>query len=43
MFLTATVTKAEVNAVGGLIGGDRFVAKPVVLTDVLACLKECLG
>lgn len=27
----------------GLIGGDRFLAKPLVLTDVLACLKECLG
>src|SRR3954467_12183737 len=43
VFLTASVTKAEVNAAGGLIGGDRFLAKPLVLTDVLACLKECLG
>jgi CheY-like chemotaxis protein len=43
VFLTATVTKAEVNAGGGLIGGDRFLAKPLVLTDVLACLKQCLS
>jgi two-component system OmpR family response regulator len=42
VFLTATVTKAEVNAGGGLIGGERFLAKPLVLTEVLACLKECL-
>src|SRR3954464_3669409 len=26
VFLTASVTKAEVNAAGGLIGGDRFLA-----------------
>ena len=43
VFLTATVTKGEVTAGGGRIGGDRFLAKPLVLTDVLACLKECLG
>ena len=43
VFLTATVTKAEVNAGGGLIGGDRFLAKPLVLTEVLACLKQHLG
>src|SRR5512140_188253 len=43
VFLTATVTKAEVNAGGGMIGGNRFLAKPLVLTDVLACLKQCLG
>ena len=43
VFLTATVTKAEVNAGGGLIGGDRFLAKPLVLTEVLACLRQHLG
>jgi two-component system OmpR family response regulator len=43
VFLTATVTKAEVNAGGGLIGGERFLAKPLVLPEVLACLKECLS
>ena len=41
--LAATVTNAEVNAVGGLIGNECFLAKPVVMTDVLACPKECLG
>ena len=43
VFLAATVTKAEVNAVGGLIGSDRFLANPVVFDRLLACLKECLG
>ena len=43
VFLAVTVTNAEVNALGGLIGNDRFLAKPVVMTDVLACPKECLG
>jgi CheY-like chemotaxis protein len=43
VFLTATVTKEEVNASGGLVGGVPFLAKPVVLSDVLACLKQHLG
>jgi two-component system OmpR family response regulator len=42
VFLTAAVTKAEVNAGGGLIGGSPFLAKPVVLSEVLACLKRYL-
>jgi CheY-like chemotaxis protein len=43
VFLTAAVTKAEVQAGGGMVGGARFLAKPVVLTEVLACLKKYLG
>ena len=43
VFLTAAVTKAEVNAGGGLVGGVPFLAKPVVLPEVLACLKQHLG
>lgn len=43
VFLTAAVTKAEVNAGGGMVGGAPFLAKPVVLTEVLACLKRHLG
>ena len=43
VFLTATVTKGEVVAGGGQIGGFPFLAKPVVLSEVTACLKRLLG
>jgi CheY-like chemotaxis protein len=43
VFLTAAVTKEEVNAGGGLVGGMPFLAKPVVLSEVLACVKQHLG
>jgi two-component system OmpR family response regulator len=43
VFLTAAVTKAEVAAGGGLVGGFPFLAKPVVLSEVLACVKEQVG
>jgi CheY-like chemotaxis protein len=43
VFLTAAITQAEVNARGGLVGGKPFLAKPVVLSEVLACLKQHLG
>ena len=43
VFLTAAVTKNEVAAAGGRLGGFPFLAKPVVLLDVVACLKHHLG
>jgi|SRR5688572_163003 CheY-like chemotaxis protein len=43
VFLTAAVTKDEINARGGQLGGFPFLAKPVVLAEVLACLKHHLG
>jgi two-component system OmpR family response regulator len=43
VFLTAVVTKGEVEAHGGLIGGRPFLAKPVVLSELVACLKHHLG
>jgi len=43
VFLTAAVTKGEVDARGGRLGGFPFLAKPVVLSDVTACLKQHLG
>ncbi len=43
VFLTAAVTKGEVAASGGLRGGFPFLAKPVVLSEVVACLKHHLG
>jgi CheY-like chemotaxis protein len=43
VFLTAAVSREEVRARQGLVGGLPFLAKPVSLHEVLACLKEHLG
>ena len=43
VFLTAAVTREEVKAGGGQLGGFPFLAKPVVLAEVAACLKHHLG
>lgn len=42
VFLTAAVTKEEVQAGGGRIGRFAFLAKPVVLTELAACVKHHL-
>ena len=42
VFLTATVTKEEVSS-HGLIGGLPFLAKPVDMAELLACLKHHLA
>ena len=42
VFLTAAVTKKEIEAGGGRLGGFPFLAKPVVLSEVIACLKQHL-
>ena len=43
VFLTAAVTREEVRARRGLVGGLPFLAKPVDLDEVLVCLKRHLG
>ena len=43
VFLTAKVSKEQVDMCGGRIGKYCFLAKPIVLTDVAACLKQHLG
>ena len=43
VFLTAAVTKNEVEVGRGLVGGAPFLAKPVVLSDVAACLRHHLA
>jgi len=43
VFLTSAMTKGEVEAKGGRLWGYPFLAKPVVLTEVVACLKHHLG
>jgi CheY-like chemotaxis protein len=40
VFLTARITKDEVEAVGGRIGGFPFLAKPVAAPELIACLKR---
>jgi two-component system phosphate regulon response regulator PhoB len=42
VFLTAAIKPAEVRAHHGHIGPDFFLAKPVDLNQVLACLKAHL-
>jgi CheY-like chemotaxis protein len=42
VFLTAAATKKEVYARGGKVGGLPFLAKPVDLNEVLACLSQNL-
>ncbi len=42
VFLTAAITKAEVDLGRGLVGGVPYLAKPVVLADVLACIRRHL-
>jgi DNA-binding response OmpR family regulator len=43
VFLTSKVTKEQVDLCGGRIGKYPFLAKPIILTDVAACLKLHLG
>lgn len=43
VFLTAAATKGEVYARGGKVGGLPFLAKPVEIAEVIACLKKELG
>src|SRR5215208_6006883 len=43
VFLTAAITKEQVEAVGGKIGKYPFLAKPIILTEVAACLQRILA
>jgi CheY-like chemotaxis protein len=43
VFLTAAATKGEIYARGGKVGGLPFLAKPVEIAAVVACLKQHLG
>jgi len=43
VFLTSVVTKDEMAMCGGKIGKYPFLAKPIVLTEVAACLEHHLG
>jgi CheY-like chemotaxis protein len=43
VFLTAAVSKEEVHARNGHIGGQPFVAKPVDLPELISVLQKHLG
>lgn len=42
VFLTAAVKKEEVSSHGGQIGGYPFLAKPVDVPQVIACIQQHL-
>jgi DNA-binding response OmpR family regulator len=42
VFLTATATKNEVTTRGGRIGGLPFLAKPVDMPELIACIEKHL-
>ena len=43
IFLTAMVMKEEVDAQGGVIGGQRYLAKPVDIDDLVSCVRKTLA
>ena len=42
-FLTALVSKKEVELKNRDIGGNLFIAKPIDIEEVLGCIQEALG
>ena len=43
VFLTALVTKNEIAAGAGRVGKFPMLAKPIILSELVACLKQHLG
>ena len=42
VFLTAVVSREEVEAQGGMIGGHPFIAKPATVENIVACIEQHL-
>ena len=42
IFLTARITKEEVGAVGGRIGDFPFLAKPIVVAELISSIRRHL-
>jgi len=40
VFLTATITKDEVDKQNGVIGGRTFLAKPGTVNELISCIEE---
>jgi CheY-like chemotaxis protein len=43
VFLTAILKKEEAESTGSDIGGRTFLAKPVKVDDLIACIEKNLG
>ncbi len=43
VFMTAIVTKDETQAMGNVIGGNEFLAKPVKTEELIAVIERTLG
>ena len=43
VFLTAAVQQKEIDSRGGVIGGFPYLAKPVDLEEIMACIEKTLG
>jgi two-component system OmpR family response regulator len=43
IFLTSLVTKSEIAAGTGRVGSYPILAKPIVLPELVSCLKQYLG
>ena len=43
VFLTAAVKKNEIDSRGGVIGGFPYLAKPVDLDEIVACIEKRLA
>ena len=43
VFLTAAVQPQEIKSRGGVIGGYPYLAKPVELDTLLACIEKHIG
>ena len=43
VFVTATASRNEVKAAGSRIGGHLFLAKPVSIPDLVACIEAQLN
>ncbi len=42
VFLTATVTNEEISPMGGRVGGQPFLAKPVTVQALIDCIERNL-
>ena len=43
VFLTAIVSKQETGAMGGVIGGNKFLAKPVKTDELIKVIADTIG
>ena len=43
VFLTGIISKEDIDRLGSIIGGNRFLAKPVKTEDLFKVIREILG